>query len=76
MFCYAVVVTGMPRKAGFGAGTRLIRAHKTRNITNWRETLLHMYSLCYLYVYNRGKLNEQKPKPKKMIYKVYSKGMG
>ena len=65
------------RKAGFGAGTRLIRAHKTRNITNWRETLLYMYSLCYIHVYNRGRLDEQKPRKKKMmIYKVYSKGMG
>jgi len=53
------------RKAGFGAGTRLIRAHKTRNITNWKETLLCMYSLCYIYVYNWGGLDEQKPKKQK-----------
>lgn len=53
------------RKAGFGEGTRLIRAHKTRNITNWREILLYMYSLCYIYAYNKGRLDEQKPKKKK-----------
>lgn len=46
-------------KAGLGAGTKLRIARKTRNNTNWRETLLYVYSLSYTCVCKRGRLDEQ-----------------